>query len=129
MNRGARSRGISLMETSAALSLMALFIAVFVSLSSRLAAAQSQQAGRAAAIGHLQGGFEKLKEAGPSRWTVPSRTEVKENGTVFQVEIVEIPDPLVTERSFAKLRGTVRWGSVTGDQVLSREIWVHAHLD
>ena len=123
-----RTRGFSLMEASAGLSLLALFIAVFISLSSRLASAQSQQANRAAALGHLLDGIEQVKQEGPARWHLPYKQEIAERGTVFQVEVVENVGMVVPDRSFGGLRATVRWGSVTGEQTLEREVWVHEHL-
>jgi hypothetical protein len=116
------------METCAALSLLALFIAVFVTLSSRLATAQSQQAARAAALGYLQGGFEDLKQQGPSRWALPYHQEYQQQGTTFTVDIEEGPEPLVTDHSFGRLLGKVSWSSMTGKQKIEREVWVHEHL-
>lgn len=109
------------------MALFALFVAVFISLSSRLASAQSQQAARAAALGHLQDCLERVKQQGPANWSLPLRETIVEQGATYEVEI-EQAGALAPDRSFGRIVGRVRWGSVTGDRMIEREVWVHEHL-
>lgn len=107
---------------------MALFIAVFVSLSSRLGQAQAQQRDRNIALGYLQTSLQEVKSLGPRRWVLPLQEEYKSKSTLYTVEIVEDPDLGVSDGSFSRVVATVRWRSVTGDQVVRREVWIHEHL-
>jgi hypothetical protein len=117
------------MEACVGLSLLALFLAVFVSLSSRLATAQAQQSARSAALGHLAAVLAKLKDEGPASWSLPSQTIIEDKGGFrVIVSVEEKPLPFVADKSLGALKATATWRSPVGEHKVEREEWVHARL-
>lgn len=117
------------MEMSVALSILAVFVAAFISLSVRLANAQKHQEARITAIAVLETQFAALREETPKDWPVLANNTVALNGVQYVTTT-----RLVTERSdpdagFAVFEATVSWRSVTGLHALTRECWVHERLD
>lgn len=126
---GRRQRGALLMEACVGLSLLALFIAVFVSLSSRLGTAQAQQGARAAALGHLDVVVAELKSQDPASWSLPlERTIQDEGGLSVTVSVREKPLSFVVDRSLGALEASATWRTAVGEHRVSREVWVHEKL-
>lgn len=127
--RNTKSQGFSLLETCVAMSMLALFISVFVSLSTRLATAQNQQSTRAAALSHLEASLQELREQGPASWAGPWKQVVKEDGATYTIAIEEHTVSFAGPgEGIGALRGTVTWDTKTGRRTISREIWVHERL-
>ncbi len=120
---------MSLLESSIALSLIALFAAIFVSLSARLAQAQHQQQSRATAISVLEASFHDLKETPANLWLGPWQKQVEENGLTFHVMISLDAGKSSTDEGFGVFQGSVSWKSKTGLRKIEREVWVHERLN
>lgn len=117
------------MEACVGLSLLALFLAVFVSLSSRLATAQAQQSARTAALGHLGAVVARLKDQGPASWSLPEQTMITDKGGLnLVISVREKPLPFVVDKSLGALQVTVTWRSGLGDHSIEREVWAHERL-
>lgn len=123
-----RRRGFSLLEMSVAVSIAAVFISVFLTLSLRMAQAQKQQALRSEAVAHLEAFMAEKTEEGPALWQGPWQSKISSGNTTFIVEAQEVPFDFVTDKSLSRLSATVRWESPSGSQKISREVWVHARL-
>ena len=124
-----RQGGLTLLETSVALSILALFIAVFISLTARLANAQKQQESRAAALSVLESQVALLREQPASTWKSLESVSWKQNGVDYSVTIRLLPGDSDVEQGFGVFQGTVTWRSVTGLRSIRREFWVHERID
>lgn len=116
------------MEMSVALSILALFVAVFLSLSVRLARAQAQQEERSVALSILKAEFAHKAELPASEWVGPWDSSVKQNACTYKIKVEVDPLSSDLDRGFAVLRGSVSWISNTGPQTLSQEVWLHERL-
>ena len=121
-------RGLTLLETAAAMSLLAVLSAVFISLSVRLAYSQNQQETRLYALNLLEKSFARLRELAPTQWVGPWEETYSELGTEFHVRVTMVHDRSHPDEGFAVFSGSVTWASTTGSRTLKREVWVHEKL-
>ena len=121
-------RGLTLLETAVAVSLLAVLSAVFLSLSVRLAYSQNQQETRLYALNLLEKTFARLREMSPVEWVGPWEESYSEAGTEFHVRVALEQDRSDPDQGFAVFSGSVTWASSTGSRTLKREVWVHEKL-
>ena len=121
-------RGLTLLETAVAMSLLAVLSAVFISLSVRLAHSQNQQETRLYALNLLEKNFARLRELAPTQWIGPWEESYRESGTEFHIRVSIDQARSDPDEGFAVFSGSVTWASATGTGTLKREVWVHEKL-
>lgn len=127
--RRIRVRGLTLLETSVALSILAVFVAVFVSLTVRLANAQKQQETRSTAVSVLERQVALLREQPAEDWTQSMTVSQEKNHIDYTVKIRMVADRSDLGAGFAVFEGSVAWRSITGLHTINREFWVHERID